>query len=100
MHREHPISTYTELLTDNTVLVDVREPEEVAMGMVPSSIHIPLGDLPVRKDELDPAQRILLICRSGNRSGQAAEYLDALGYHDVTNLTGGMLEYTGPTVQP
>lgn len=100
MHREHPITSYTDLLAPDTQVIDVREPEEVAHGMLPEAKHIALGELPDRTDELDADKPVLLVCRSGNRSGQAAEYLTAMGFGDVTNLTGGMLDYTGPTVTP
>ena len=100
MHREHPITSYTELLTDETQVIDVREPDEVALGMVPEARHIPLGDIVDRVGELDATKPVLLICRSGGRSGKAAEYLDGVGFNDVTNLTGGMLAHEGPIVTP
>jgi rhodanese-related sulfurtransferase len=77
-------------------LVDVREVEEVAKGMIPGAIHIPLGDVPVRMSELDSSKSYILICRSSGRSGRAAEFLGDEGY-DVTNMVGGMLEWEGAT---
>ena len=60
-------------------LVDVREDSEVAQGRIPGTIHIPLGQLPVRLGELDPAQPVIAICRSGNRSGRATQFLASAG---------------------
>jgi len=88
--REHPVTDYRALLADDIQLVDVREPFEVGTGTLPGAVNIPLGELPARVGELDPARRVLLLCRSGNRSGQAAQWLAAQGFGDVVNLTGGM----------
>ena len=75
-------------------MIDVREDDEVATGIVPGAIHIPLGEIPERMAELDKATPYVLICRSGGRSGRAAEFLQAQGY-DVTNMVGGMLDWHG-----
>ena len=58
---------------------------------MPNSIFIPLGQLPDRIGELDPNRPVALLCRSGGRSGKAAEFLMANGFSDVTNLAGGMM---------
>ena len=69
------------------VLVDVREPFEWDAGHVPGALHIPLGNLPESLAQLpDRDAGILLHCRSGARSGRAAEYLVAQGYTNVANL--------------
>lgn len=77
-------------------LIDVREADEVAEGIIPGAVHIPLGDVPVRMDELDMEKPYILICRSGGRSGRAQEILADEGY-DVTNMVGGMLAWEGAT---
>ena len=76
----------------DAVIVDVREPFEWAMGTLPNSVLIKLGSLPDRLDELDDDRAILLVCRSGNRSGVAAEYLIRRGFEVVANLTGGLVD--------
>ncbi len=91
--KEHPVTDYQALLGEGTQLVDVREADEVAQGTLPEAIHIPLGDLPSRMGELDSARQTLLLCRSGGRSGQAAQFLAQNGFEDVTNLVGGMLAW-------
>lgn len=75
-------------------LIDVREVAEVEAGHIPGITHIPLGLLEFRMHELDKNTPYIMVCRSGGRSGQATAFLDAQGY-DVTNMTGGMLEWTG-----
>ncbi|MFC5601990.1 rhodanese-like domain-containing protein [Sporosarcina koreensis] len=75
-------------------MIDVREDEEVEQGMIPGAIHIPLGEVPDRLSELDKATPYVIICRSGGRSGRAAEFLEAQGY-DATNMVGGMLDWQG-----
>ncbi|MEM7340117.1 MAG: rhodanese-like domain-containing protein [Actinomycetota bacterium] len=90
-HKEAPASDAAALVAAGAQLVDVREPDETAAASLPDSVFIPLGDLPERIAELDPARPVILLCRSGGRSGRAAEFLTASGFADVTNLTGGMM---------
>ncbi|MBD7983737.1 rhodanese-like domain-containing protein [Sporosarcina sp. Sa2YVA2] len=78
-------------------MIDVREADEVAEGMIDGAVHIPLGEIPERMEELDKATPYVIICRSGGRSGRATEFLNAEGY-DVTNMTGGMLAWSGEVV--
>lgn len=75
-------------------MIDVREADEVAHGMVPGAKHIPLGDIPNRLDEIDKDHQYVMICRSGGRSGNACNFLSEQGY-DVMNMTGGMLYWEG-----
>ena len=77
-------------------LVDVREDDEVAEGIIPGAIHIPLGQVSERVGELDKSKPYIIVCRSGGRSGRATEFLEEAGY-DVANMTGGMLEWDGKT---
>ncbi len=72
------------------VLIDVREPMEWMMGTLPGAEKIRLMELPRRIEELDKDTPYLIVCRSGNRSQQAAAFLTNLGYH-AANLSGGMV---------
>ncbi len=101
MIRDEPVSAVrlvpareweTWSTTNDAVIIDVREPFEWAMGTLPDSLLIRLGSLPDKLDELDHARAILLVCRSGNRSGVAAEYLVRRGFGVVANLTGGLVD--------
>ncbi len=91
MHSDHPATEYATAVGADGQLVDVREPAEVAEGTLPGAVNIPLGELPSRVAELDRSRRVVVLCRSGGRSTQAAEFLTAAGFDDVVNLSGGML---------
>lgn len=81
--------------TDAKFILDVREPDEIATGKIPGAYTIPLGDLSAREGELPKGETIYVICRSGNRSQKACDYLESRGY-DCVNVAGGMLAYKGP----
>jgi rhodanese-related sulfurtransferase len=76
-------------------LLDVREDWETALAPVPSDIvHIPMGQIADRLGELDPAQETVVICRSGGRSMQVANFLSTQGFGSVYNLSGGILAWS------
>ncbi|WP_314584294.1 rhodanese-like domain-containing protein [Paenibacillus terrigena] len=75
-------------------LIDVREPEEVAQGMIAGAVHIPLGQIPDRIDEIKQTGEIIMICRSGYRSERACAYLTELGLEGLKNMEGGMLAWS------
>lgn len=75
-------------------IIDVREEQEIAYGMIPGAIHIPLGEIPERINELDQSKEYIMVCQGGVRSERAAEYLEAQGFQ-VVNLEGGMAYYDG-----
>lgn len=77
-------------------IVDVREVDEVNAGKIPGIIHIPLGLLEFRFHELDKTKEYIIVCRSGNRSHHASRFLESHGFQ-VTNMTGGMLDWEGET---
>ncbi|WNF21365.1 rhodanese-like domain-containing protein [Mesobacillus jeotgali] len=77
-------------------VVDVREVSEVAEGKIPGAIHIPLGLLEFRMNELDKNKTYVMVCRSGGRSSRASQFLEYYGYN-VINMQGGMMAWTGPT---
>ena len=74
---------------DGGAILDVREPQEWAMGTLPDAIKISRGVIPNRLDDL-PEEKILVVCRSGNRSMTVANWLSRQGY-EVANLTGGLV---------
>lgn len=76
-------------------LVDVREPHEHADFNIGGTLY-PLGKLQTMQvDELEPLkeEEVIVYCRSGNRSGQAAMILDMLGFKNTKNLVGGMMNW-------
>ncbi|MFB6534311.1 MBL fold metallo-hydrolase [Streptomyces noursei] len=74
---------------DGVQLIDVRNPAEYAAGALPGARNIPLAALLDRIDELDPARPVVLYCRSGTRSVIAAALLEARGFDDVSDVSGG-----------
>ena len=84
-----------DLIRDkNTCIVDVRTVEEFNAGNVEGSLNIPMHEVPNRIDELKALPSpLVVICLSGNRSGQVANYLTSLGMEDVHN-GGGWQEVT------
>lgn len=77
-------------LSDDAVLIDVRESDEWAAGHAPGAIHIPLGDVPTHLEDLPSTDESLpVVCRSGGRSSRAVQWLVQQGF-DVVNVDGGM----------
>lgn len=72
------------------MLIDVREPDEWAEGHVAGAKHIPLGQLSSRLAEVPRDRDVLLLCRSGNRSGTATALLRGQGYERAINVEGGI----------
>jgi rhodanese-related sulfurtransferase len=72
---------------EGALLLDVREDDEWEAGHAQGAVHVPLGSLDPRAFEADVT--VVAVCRSGNRSGKAAEVLARSGI-DVVNMAGGM----------
>ena len=80
---------------EDMTLLDVREDWEVKLAPVPTpTVHIPMGEISDRVAELDPKKETVVICRSGGRSAQVAEYLQRQGFGKVFNLSGGILAWS------
>lgn len=93
MHTDHPITDYEAVLTDGAQFLDVREPDEVAIGTLPGTMNISVTVLPDRLGDLDPERRVVVMCKSGGRSTQAANILTEAGFGDVINLDGGWMAW-------
>jgi rhodanese-related sulfurtransferase len=76
-------------------IIDVRESHEFngPLGYVKNAEHIPLSTIEQNAERLAGGPPLLLICRSGKRSGIACESLEKLGVRNVTNLVGGMIAW-------
>ncbi|MEO3946583.1 rhodanese-like domain-containing protein [Gorillibacterium sp. CAU 1737] len=85
---------HKRLAKEKLYLVDVREQDEWEDGHIAGAVHIPLGQLGHRIQELPRDRELILVCRSGNRSGLACEYMEGIGYK-VANMAGGMLAWPG-----
>lgn len=75
------------------LLVDVRGDAEVAQGVIPGAMHIPLHLLPLRAQELPQDKPVVIYCRSGARSGQACAFMAQRGYNNMHNLAGGIMNW-------
>ncbi|KAH9996562.1 Rhodanese-like protein [Russula vinacea] len=108
-----PILTYEQVKhksqqpSENAYLIDVREPDEVLQGMIPSAVNLPLSDLPgalrmagekfkekygFEKPTFD--QEVVFYCRSGMRSSTASDVARRNGYTNVLNYKGSWLDWT------
>jgi rhodanese-related sulfurtransferase len=76
------------------VVLDVRENWELGVASIPGTLHIPMNEIPARLGELDANAEIVVMCRSGGRSLQVANFLDRNGFRSVANLTGGILAWS------
>ncbi|WP_454809265.1 rhodanese-like domain-containing protein [Paenarthrobacter nitroguajacolicus] len=85
--------TEAEQRRSTAQVLDVREDVELAEGMIPGALHIPMGQLQARLSELDPAVPVIAVCRSGNRSARVADALNGAGYTADT-MGGGMIAWT------
>lgn len=86
-----PATLKTRLDRGESVLIlDVREPFEIALAPFPGATHIPMGDIPSRLTELDPDHETVVVCHHGVRSAQVAMYLAQNGFERVLNLSGGI----------
>jgi rhodanese-related sulfurtransferase len=89
------VSEVAETISQTSVLiVDVREDYEYDAGHIPGAVLIPLGELADRVDEIPTDLPVILVCRSGNRSGQAYDFLENQGFSNVHNMLGGMNDWT------
>ena len=85
-------SALNERLPDEEVmLLDVRQPDERAIADL-GGLLIPMQDVPERLDDLQPYRdrTLVVYCRSGARSAQVVQYLQAMGFRKATNLKGGL----------
>jgi adenylyltransferase/sulfurtransferase len=74
-------------------VLDVREPNEYQINRIPGSTLIPLGELPRRYQELPKDREIVAQCKMGGRSAKAMDFLKSVGFTNVKNLKGGILEW-------
>ena len=89
------------LEAESTIVLDVRTQEEYDGGHIPGAVCLPVetltdGDLTVLLP--DKHAPLVVYCRTGHRSAEAAQILSELGYEDITDLAGGILAWDGETV--
>ena len=95
VHEITPQEAYEELQSSDAFLLDTREPHEHAEVRIDGAKLMPPAMVADQIEAAvpDKSQRILVQCRSGARSAAAAETLIAMGYEDVVNVAGGIIEW-------
>ncbi|HKU13781.1 MAG TPA: rhodanese-like domain-containing protein [Steroidobacteraceae bacterium] len=78
---------------ESLTLLDVREDWELGVASVPGVVHIPMGEVADRLGELDRGREVVVLCRSGRRSLQVANFLQQNGFQAL-NLAGGILAWS------
>jgi rhodanese-related sulfurtransferase len=84
---------FDHVLKPKVLLVDVRNDDEVARGIIPGAMHIQLSMLPVQYEKLLNANSVVFYCHSGVRSAHAADFAVSKGVKDVFNLIGGVVAW-------
>lgn len=74
-------------------LLDVREPHELEISKIDGIVAIPMSEVPARLSEIPQEADIVVICRSGGRSGSISGFLSENGYQKVRNMVTGMNGY-------
>ena len=72
------------------VLLDVREPDELALASIPWALAIPMGEVPERLAELPADTPIAVLCHGGFRSARVTAFLNANGFPQAVNVAGGI----------
>lgn len=90
-----PAAAISLINKENTILVDIREQNELRDGLINNAIHIPLSAIGKRVTELDKHKdaHVLVYCRSGNRSTSVCRTLIGRGFESVYNLSGGIMAW-------
>jgi rhodanese-related sulfurtransferase/TusA-related sulfurtransferase len=103
VEKKHPNTASNEelesKLTEDIVVLDVRESAEYAFNHIPSAVSIPLGELEARVSELNKDDEIYVVCRTGSRSDLAAQKLAQNGFEKIINVIPGMSQWTGETTK-
>lgn len=88
---------------DDAVILDVRTPMEVSEGIIPGAVHLDYnnpGQFVPGLSELDEDKAYYIYCRSGARSAAACAHMRDMGFDELYNLKGGILDWNGPVVKP
>ena len=90
-----PSAAISIINQDDSVLLDVRENNEIADGMLADAIHIPLSNIAKRLSEMDKHKdkSVVVYCRSGNLSTAVCRSLTSKGFEKVYNLSGGIMAW-------
>jgi len=78
---------------EKIMLIDVRESQEIKICKIKEALHIPMDEIPNNIDKIDTKRAIIVMCKSGVRSAQICHYLNEIGYLNVYNLKGGIINW-------
>ena len=98
---EVDVVTASRLFGAGALLLDVREPAEVASAAITGSQHLPMRQIPEAMVDLPRDRQILVLCHVGGRSLRVTQYLRANGFDKVSNVAGGIVawaEQVDPTL--
>ncbi len=87
---EIDVTTAAQLLRNGALLLDIREPYEVALCALANSQHIPMRQIPENLGIIPKERLILVLCHAGARSLRVTQFLRANGYPQVSNVAGGI----------
>ena len=79
---------------ESVTVIDVREPQETASGIIPGAVLIPLGQIESRWEEVKDADEAVVYCALGARSLKAASFLRSKGVFNATSMDGGIVAWT------
>jgi len=85
---------FNMMANQSLFIVDVRNDDEVARGIIAGAVHIPLAMIPARFESLTKTENIVFYCHSGIRSAHAAAFASSKGCKHVYNLSGGILAWS------
>jgi rhodanese-related sulfurtransferase len=92
-NRQVTVEEAFQFYQEEVYFLDVRTPMEWQAGHIPGATLIPLDELAVRSGELPVNEPILIYCRSGNRSLQAMNLLDSVGFMNLSSMDGGIEDW-------
>jgi len=87
---EVDVATAARLVAEGALLLDVREPDEVARCSVPGSRHVPMRQIPAAVPDMPSDRRVLVLCHLGVRSRRVTQFLRERGLDNVSNVAGGI----------
>ena len=88
------LSDKFEQNNNNIELIDIRTPAEVARGVIPNALTLPMHLIPLKLDYFtDSTKEFVIYCRTGSRSAQACMFLNQQGINNVLNLRGGIMSW-------
>ncbi len=93
------VQELSEAVSTGATVLDVRSPAEWQAGHIASALHIPLGELPTRLEELPRLERLHVICGSGYRSSIACSLLQRADFPEIRNTLGGMAAWYAQRLQ-